>query len=117
MFTPNQIFAFMIAIVGLVLTLLNIYDKLNTIKKRADEPIKTLEQRVTILESKAIEHDARIRNNNEHLESLDESIKVINRSTLALIDFEIQCCIAENKEVTESLRRAHDDLLEFLSKR
>ena len=117
MFTPGQVFAFMVAIVGLILTLLNIYDKLNSIKKRADEPLKAIEQRVAILEAKAIEHEARIKNNNEHIDAIDESIMVINRSTLALIDYQIQSCITDHKEVTEELKRAHDDLLEYLSKR
>lgn len=117
MFTPSQVFAFMIAVVGLILTLLNIYDKLNTIKKKADEPLKAIEQRVALLETKSIEHESRMKDNNEHINAIDESIMVINRSTLALIDYQIQSCITDHKEVTEELKRAHDDLLEYLSKR
>lgn len=47
----------------------------------------------------------------------DDALEVILRSSIALIEFEIQYCLVENKQPTEELKRAKADLNEFLSKR
>lgn len=115
--TLSQIAAFVIALVGLILTVLNIIDKVIVFKKNANEPLKQLEARVAALEAKSKEHDQRLLNGNEHFHELDKALEVINKSTLALIDFEIQYCITEHKEISGGLSDAQKELRAFLSKR
>lgn len=117
MFSASQISAVLIALVGLLLTILNIIDKIIAFKRKADEPFNELEERVVVLESKVKEHDQKLLNGNDHFRELDEALEVINKSTLALIDFEIQYCLTEHKDISDGLKKAHDDLHEFLSKR
>lgn len=116
-FTVSQISAVLIALVGLLLTVLNIIDKIIAFKKKADEPLKNIEERIIALEAKSKEHDQRLLSGNDHFRELDGALEVINKSTLALIDFEMQYCLTEHKEISDGLKRAHDDLHEFLSKR
>ena len=44
MFTAGQIASFILAAIGLVLTILNIIDKAATLKRNADAPIKEMQK-------------------------------------------------------------------------
>ena len=47
----------------------------------------------------------------------DATNEVIIESTLALIEFEMQYCLMENKQVSEGLNDAKVSLQKFLAKR
>lgn len=106
MFTPGQVFTFAIAIVGLVLTILNIYDKVTNIKKAADAPLKALEDRVTALESKSKEHDDSLHKGNDQFRQQAEYNKMFMQVQLAFIDFELAFCQHTNYADTEDLKKA-----------
>jgi len=116
-FTTEQIFAFVVAIFGFALTTLNIIDKIITFKKKANEPIESLDKRVTILEEKQRDTELSLKKGNTRFESQDKTNEVLIRSTFALIEFEIQYCLTENKPISGDLERAKDELHDYLYKK
>ena len=81
------------------------------------KPHNTLEGRVTMLEVKQREVEQSLHQGNDRFREQHDINEVIIRSTLALIEFEMQYCIAEHKPMSAGLEKAKDDLNHFLSKR
>lgn len=52
---------------------------------------------------------------NDKFREQDEAIKVLIKSTLALIEWEMQYCITEHKEMSSGLTKAKDELNDYLS--
>ena len=78
--------------------------------KFLNTPRDSMEQRITALEVK-------VENLKSSQENDQDTLKVLTRSTLALIEFEMQYCMTENKDMSDSLKAAKRDLEEFLSRR
>lgn len=114
-FTSGEVFAGVIAAIGLFLTALNIYDKLTTIKKNADEPFKDLERRVTALEVKQTENETRFKHGNEHFRAQMEFNKMFMEVQLAFVDFEHAYCQHTNYTDTEDLKKAKRTLQRALT--
>ena len=104
-FTAAQIFAFVVAIVGLVLTVLNIYDKISSIKKSAMAPINDLEKRLDILEMKQIQNEARFAKGDEHFDIQAEYNKMFMQVQLAFVDFSLAFCKHTNYPNTEDIEK------------
>ena len=90
--------------------------------KFLNKPHNTLEDKVNdhetqIREIKQSLHQGndRFREDEERLETHEETFGVILHALLALIEFEIQYCYEEKKPITEELKRAKDDLHSYLS--
>jgi len=81
------------------------------------KPHDTLEERIIVLETKMKETDERLERGNDKFKEQDATNEVLIRSTLALIEFEIQYCLTENKQITNGLSKAKDDLQEYLARR
>lgn len=81
------------------------------------KPHDTLEERIIVLETKMKETDERLAKGDDKFKEQDTTNEVLIRSTLALIEFEIQYCLTENKQITNGLSKAKDDLQEYLSRR
>ena len=105
-FTVGEVFAFVIAIIGLVLTVLNIYDKVTSIKRAADAPIKELEERVATLELKAKEQEDSLHKGNDQFRQQALYNKMFMQVQLAFIDFELAFCQHTNYTNTEDLTKA-----------
>lgn len=86
MFTIGQIGSFVIAAIGLTLTIMNIIDKSTILKERAARPLEDLTDRVRELETWKMNVDQRLADGVEHFKSIDESNKVIQKALLALMD-------------------------------
>lgn len=114
-FTAGQVFAFVVAIIGLCLTLINIYDKVMTIKKNADAPLKEIEKRLTALEVKQTENETRFKRGNDHFRSQMEYNKMFMEVQLAFVDFEFAFCQATNYTDTEYLKKAKTNLQRSLT--
>lgn len=80
-------------------------------------PHDTLDQRVTALEVEVKNIKESLNHGQDKFRKHDESIKVLLHSTLALIEFEIQYCLIEHKEMSDSLKKAKEDLHNFLSEK
>lgn len=78
--------------------------------KFLNTPRDSMEQRITALE-------VEVKNLKSSQENDQDTLKVLTRSTLALIEFEMQYCMTENKEMSDGLKAAKRDLEEFLSQR
>ena len=78
--------------------------------KFLNTPRDSMEQRITTLE-------VEVKNLKSSQENDQDTLKVLTRSTLALIEFEMQYCMTENKDMSDSLKAAKKDLEEFLSQR
>lgn len=115
-YTPTQIWAFAIALIGLALTILNIIDKAITLKKNADAPQKLLEERVKVLEVKIDEHERSLQSGRDEFREQRETNEVMQTCMLALIDFELSYCSHTNysEDVTD-LMNAKDTLRRHLA--
>lgn len=81
------------------------------------KPHDTLEIRVTTLEGKIRDIEASLRKGNDRFSDHDRTNEVIIKSVIALLEFEIQYCLTEHKEMSESLTKAKNELHEYLSRR
>lgn len=115
MFTTGQAFAAVVAILGLILTVLNVADKLANIKKNADAPIKELEARVTALEIEQKEFKQSLLQGNDRFRDNETTNEVMQSCMLALIDFELSYCIHTGYTDTEDLMRAKTELRKHLA--
>lgn len=90
---------------------------LYALSKFLTKPHDSLAQRVSDLEAAVRAINTSLEKGNVRFKEQDETNKVMIKSLLALIAFEIQYCITENKPVSDDLKQAKNDLNEFLSKR
>lgn len=101
----------------IVLTFGNVCVLLYAFVKFLGKPHDTLDTRVSVLENEVAEIKKALNAGTEHFEEQDGANEVILRSTLALIDYEIQRCLTESKPAPISLQKAHDELTFYLTKR
>ena len=104
-------------IMQLLLTTMNIcvllYAFVNFLKK----PKNDLDERIKTLEVKVEEHGRRLDRGNIKFDTHDKTNEVLIRSTLALVEFEIQYCISEKKPMSRDLEKARDDLHNYLARK
>lgn len=116
-FTTGQIVAFIIGLLGAILTILNIIDKSNSLKNLKDAPFNNLVGKVEEHEVRIGKIESSLFLGNDRFREQDNMNEILLRSLIALIEYEIQFCIQEDKPITKDLEKAKDDLHAFLSKR
>lgn len=116
-FTTGQIIAFIIGLLGAILTVLNIIDKSNTLKNLKDSPFKTLSGKVEEHEVRIGKIESSLFLGNDRFREQDNTNEILLKSLLALVEFEITYLIQEGKPISKDLEKAKDDLHAFLSKR
>jgi hypothetical protein len=116
-FTTGQIVAFVVGLLGAILTVLNIIDKSNALKVMKETPFKTLSDKVEGHEVRIGKIESSLFLGNDRFREQEATNEVLLRSILALVEFEIQYCITEGKPISKDLEKAKDDLHGFLSKR
>lgn len=109
MFTLGQIGAFIIAAVGLTLTILNVIDKLTIMKERADKPMTEVTDKIKALEEWRDKVNTRLENGNRHFDDIDASNRAIQKALLALMDSSI-----DGNNIDE-LKKARKDLYTFMT--
>lgn len=109
MFTLGQIGAFVIAAVGLTLTVLNIIDKLTIMSERAGKPMIEITEKVKALEEWRDKVNTRLENGNRHFDDIDASNRAIQKALLALMDSSI-----DGNNIDE-LKKARKDLYNFMT--
>ena len=117
MFTPREIMAFIIALCGFILTILNIIDKQRNLKKEADEPFNNLKSRVDAHDVILKQHEESMHHGNDRFREQEDTNEVMQICMLALIDFELSYCLHTNYEDTEDLMKAKDVLRKHLARR
>ena len=76
-----------------------------------------MEKRVTVAETKIDEIERKLEKGNDHFKENDEAIQILLRSLISLIEFEIQYMTVENKPISEDLKKAKDNLNDFLARK
>lgn len=107
----------MMSIMQLILTGGNLCVMIYAFKSFLQKPHDLIDERITALEVKMKDIDYRLRKGNDKFEEQDKANEVMIMSILALIEFEIQFCITEHKELSENLRKAKENLNSYLSRR
>lgn len=92
--------------------------------KFLNKPHSNLETRVSTLEIEVRETKQSLLQGNDRFRDQDDKFKeqektnsVLIHSVLALIEFEIQYCLTEHKDMTKGLEKAKEDLNEYLSRK
>lgn len=123
-FTLSDLFAYVIAIIGLILTVLNIIDKRNSLKKQASEPFEKLRSRVDAhdveisdIKMALKQGNDRFREQEKHDKMQEETNEVMQLCMLALIDFELSYCSHTDYPHTEDLEKAKDVLRKHLTRK
>lgn len=99
----------------IILTIFNIIIILYGFYIFLTKPRTTLEKRIQALEVKLAEVEKSLLQGNDRFRSQDEALEVLIRSTLALIEFEVQYCFTENKPISDDLKKVKEDLHIFLA--
>ena len=116
-FTTGQIIAFVIGLLGAILTVLNIIDKATGLKAKSETPFKNLIEKVEEHEVRLNKVESSLYLGNDRFREQENTNEVLLRSVLALIEFEITYLLQEGRPISKDLEKAKDDLHSFLSKR
>lgn len=81
------------------------------------KPHNDLNSRVTKLEVRVEDVEKSLKYGNDKFREQSKTNEIIIHSVLALIEFEMQYCLTEHKEMSSGLSKAKDDLHNFLSNR
>lgn len=101
----------------LVLTFGNICVLAYALFKFLNRPHDTLEDKVNAHEVEIADIKKSLLQGNDRFREQDDTNEVLLHSVLALIEFEIQFCLVEHKEMSAGLTKAKEDLNNYLSKR
>lgn len=107
----------LLPIFQLALTFGNICVLAYALVKFLNRPHDTLEERVNAHDVEIKEIKSSLLQGNDRFREQEDTNEVLLRSLLALIEFEIQYLLQENKPISRDLEKAKDDLHNFLSKR
>lgn len=116
-FTTEQIIAFIVGFMGLILTVLNIIDKAIALKTKSHEPFNDLVRQVDELDVRVTKLEGAKTDTEAWKETQEETNEVLIRSVFALLEFEVHYCETEQKPITKNLERAKDDLHDYLAQK
>ena len=109
--TLGDLGAIALALVGAILTILNIIDKVIVLKTKADEPERIVENRVTALEKDVSEIKRYLDNDKKSIDELRASNNIILRVLFALLNHEV------TGNSIDKLKEIQTDLQDFLANR
>lgn len=101
--------------IGILLTVLNIIDKIINLKKNANAPIEEVKKRLDYLEGKQKENEDRFLKGNDQFRRLYDFTRIFIQVNLAFIDFETAFCQHTNYTDTTDLEKARKTLQDSLS--
>lgn len=93
---------------GLILTLLNILDRVSILREKSKAPYKELEQRITVMESQVSKMATYLDNDNKRIIHLEEGGRVILKSLGALLSHGI-----DGNNINE-MKVAREELNDYL---
>lgn len=106
-----------ITLVQLTLNLGSLVIMLYALIRFLKKPQESIEERIKTLEIEVDALKASLKQDDKRFEYQYDTNEIIINSLLALIEFEIQYCITEDKQPTKALEQAKDKLNAFLSRR
>ena len=114
-FTFGQIAGFVVGLLGLILTILNIIDKRNTMKRAAEQPFNELKRRVDGHEIEISDIKQALKLGNDRFREQEETNATFKSVMLSFVNFEIAYCLHTNYPHTEELIQAKDELESYLT--
>lgn len=114
-FTIGQIAAFIVGLLGLILTILNIIDKRNTMKRTAEQPFNELKRRVDGHDVEITDIKQALKMGNDRFREQEETNATFKSVMLSFVNFEIAYCLHTNYPHTEELLQAKDELESYLT--
>lgn len=97
-----------LVIMGAIITILTVWEKIESRHNKFREPTNSLDTRVSLIEQKMREYDERFSRDLERLDKIEESNKKIQRGVLALLNH----ALTGNNE--EEMQAAQKDLNNFV---
>lgn len=94
----------------------NVCIMLYVFKGFASKPHNNLVQEVAEIKIKVKDIEESLKQGNDKFREQKETNEILLNSTLALIEFEIQYCLTENKHISPELQKAKENLHGYLSK-
>lgn len=94
----------------------NVCIMLYVFKGFVSKPHNNLEERIAKVELKVEDIEDSLKQGNDKFREQNTTNEVLLNSTLALIEFEIQYCLTENKHISPELQKAKENLHGYLSK-
>lgn len=116
-FTTGQIIAFVIGLLGAILTVLNIIDKAAALKSKSETPFKLLSDKVEAHEDRLNKVESSLYQGNDHFRKQAELNEVFINCMLAFIDFEMAYCSATGYKDIEDLETAKSTLRKYLARK
>lgn len=102
---------------SLFLSFANSVVMLYALKTFLNRPHDALVKQVSEHDVEIKDIKASLKQGNDRFREQDNANEVIINSLLALIEFEMQYCLLEHKEMSTGLSKAKDDLNKFLARR
>ena len=115
-FTTGQIIAFIIGLLGAILTVLNIMDKYSGLKDKSEAPFKLLSDKVNEHENRLNKIESSLYQGNEQFRRQEALNEVFINCMLAFIDFEMAYCSATGYKDTDDLETAKSTLRKYLAR-
>ena len=115
-FTTGQIVAFIIGLLGAILTVLNIIDKATVLKTKSEEPFKVLSDKVSEHEVRLNKVESSLYQGNDHFRRQEALNEVFINCMLAFIDFEMAYCSTTGYKDTDDLETAKSTLRKYLAR-
>lgn len=106
----------MLTILQIIVAAANICIMAFAFFKFLDKPHSSMDKRVTTLEIKVREIEDSMRQGNDRFREQSITNEVIQRSLMALVEFEIQYCVARGIEISDELKKAKEELHNYLTR-
>lgn len=116
-FTTGQIIAFVVGLLGLILTILNIIDKVAALKTKSETPFKLLSDKVEEHEDRLNKVESSLYQGNDQFRKQADLNEVFINCMLAFIDFEMAYCSATGYKDIEDLETAKSTLRKYLARK
>lgn len=104
-------------ILKVVLQVANVTVLAYALYKFLNKPHNTLEDRVDKCEQDIKDIKQSLFRGDGKFQEQERALKVLIRATLALVEFEMQYCLTEHKEMSDGLRNAKEKLDEFVAEK
>lgn len=115
-FTTGQIVAFIIGLLGAILTALNIIDKVTALKTKSETPFVALSNKVNEYGKRLDKVESSLYQGNDTFRKQAALNEVFINCMLAFIDFEMAYCSATGYKDIEDLETAKSTLRKYLAR-
>jgi len=115
-FTTGQIVAFIIGLLGAILTVLNIIDKITALKTKSETPFVALSNKVDEHEKRLDKVESSLYQGNDTFRKQAALNEVFINCMLAFIDFEMAYCSTTGYKDIEDLETAKSTLRKYLAR-